>query len=78
LKRLQSRDPHYAVFNASWRNTRWTPNLLACLIFKMLPHKPPYKPVMDRTSWKFGQTNMNVLTLAIVYDGIAFPILMEE
>jgi hypothetical protein len=30
---------------------------------------------MDRTNWKFGQTNINVLTLAIVYQGVAFPIL---
>ncbi|MDR1056884.1 MAG: hypothetical protein LBL90_13990 [Prevotellaceae bacterium] len=52
-------------------------NLIARLIFKMIPHKPPFKLVMDRTSWKFGKTNINVLTLAIVYDGIAFPILIS-
>jgi hypothetical protein len=49
-------------------------NLPACLIFKMLPHRPPYKPVMDRTGWKSGQTDINVLAPAIVYDGIAFLI----
>jgi hypothetical protein len=32
---------------------------------------------MDRTSWKFGKTNINVLTLAIAYDGVAFPILIS-
>jgi hypothetical protein len=32
---------------------------------------------MDRTNWKFGETNINVLTLAIVYDGVAFPILIS-
>jgi hypothetical protein len=52
-------------------------NLIARLIFKMLPHRPPYKPVMDRTNWKFGQTNINVLTLAIAYQGIAFPLLIS-
>jgi hypothetical protein len=51
-------------------------DLIARLIFKMLPHQPPYKLAMDRTNWKFGETNINVLTLAIVYQGVAFPILM--
>ena len=52
-------------------------DLIAQLIFKMLPHKPPYRLAMDRTNWKFGQTNINVLTLAIVYQGVAFPILIS-
>jgi hypothetical protein len=42
----------------------------------MLPHQPPYRLAMDRTNWKFGQTNINVLTLAIVYQGVSFPILL--
>jgi len=52
-------------------------DLITRLIFKMLPHKPPYRLAMDRTNWKFGQTNINVLTLAIVYDGVAFPIMIS-
>jgi hypothetical protein len=52
-------------------------DLIARLIFKMLPHKPPYRLAMDRTNWKFGQTNINVLTLAIVYQGVAFPLLIS-
>jgi hypothetical protein len=52
-------------------------DLIARLIFKMLPHQSPYRLAMDRTNWKFGETNINVLTLAIVYQGIAFPILIQ-
>jgi hypothetical protein len=52
-------------------------DLIARLIFKMLPHKPPYRLAMDRTNWKFGETNINVLTLAVVYQGVAFPILIS-
>ena len=52
-------------------------DLIARLIFKMLPHQPPYRLAMDRTNWKFGRTNINVLTLAIVYQGVAFPILIS-
>ena len=60
--------------------------LIARLIFKILPHKPPYRLAMDRTNWKFGETNtctvyevrgINVLTLAIVFQGVAFPILIS-
>ena len=51
-------------------------DLIARLIFAILPHKPPYRLAMDRTNWKFGETDINVLTLAIVYQGAAFPILM--
>ena len=34
-------------------------DLIARLIFKMLPHQPPYRLAMDRTNWKFGETNIN-------------------
>lgn len=29
---------------------------------------------MDRTNWKFGKVNINILTVAIAYRGAAFPI----
>jgi hypothetical protein len=52
-------------------------DLIARLIFALLPHEPPYSIAMDRTNWKFGQTNINILVLAIVYKGVAFPILFK-
>ena len=52
-------------------------DLIARIVFKMLPHEPPFRLAMDRTNWKFGETNINVLTLAIVYQGLAFPILFS-
>lgn len=30
---------------------------------------------MDRTNWKFGKSNINILSLCITHEGIAFPIL---
>ena len=50
-------------------------NLIVRLIFKLLPHDPAYILTMDRTNWKFGQTNINILVIGIVYDGLAFPLL---
>ena len=29
---------------------------------------------MDRTNWKYSDTNINILTLGIIYDGMAFPV----
>ena len=50
-------------------------NLIARLVFVLLPHKPPYRLAMDRTNWKFGSSNINILVLAIVYNGVSFPIM---
>ncbi|MHB9054834.1 MAG: transposase [Paludibacteraceae bacterium] len=44
-------------------------DLIARLIFALLPHEPPYSIAIDKTNWKFGQTNINILVLAIVYKG---------
>ena len=49
-------------------------DLIAKLIFALLPHDPPYSIAMDKTNWKFGQTNINILVLAIVYKGLPFPL----
>ena len=50
-------------------------DLIACLIFSLLPYKPPYRLLIDRTNWKFGQSDINILVLAIAYKGVSFPIL---
>lgn len=50
-------------------------NLIARLVFALLPHKPPYRLALDRTNWKFGTSNINILVLAVVYQGVAFPVL---
>lgn len=52
-------------------------NLIARLIFSLLPHEPPYRLAMDRTNWKFGSFNINILVIAIVYQGVAFPVLFK-
>jgi len=76
LRRIQR---YMAEYLYCVRSTRYVldTDLIAQMIFKMLPHHPPYRLAMDRTNWKFGETNINVLTLAIVYQGVAFPILIS-
>lgn len=52
-------------------------DVISRLIFSLLPHDPPYRLAIDRTNWKFGQLNINVLVIAIVYHGVAFPLLFK-
>lgn len=49
--------------------------LIARLIFKLLPDKPPYRILIDRTNWKFGKSNINIFMLSIAYNGLSFPLL---
>jgi hypothetical protein len=49
-------------------------DLIARFVFTLLLHNPPYRLALDRTNWKFGTTDINILVLAIVYQGLAlFP-----
>ena len=52
-------------------------DLAARFVFALLPHEPPYRLVLDRTNWKFGTKNINILTLGVVYKGVAFPIMFQ-
>ncbi len=50
-------------------------DLIARLIFSLLPKQDKLILSIDRTNWKFGQTNINIFMLGIVYKGVAFPLL---
>lgn len=43
-------------------------DLIARLILKLIPVKGPYSLSMYRTSWRFGDTNINIFTLGIIHD----------
>lgn len=30
---------------------------------------------IDRTNWQFGKTDINIFMLAVVHDGVAYPLL---
>jgi hypothetical protein len=50
-------------------------NLVAKLIFELLPIKEDLVLSIDRTNWKFGKSNINIFMLGVVYKGVAFPLL---
>lgn len=52
-------------------------HMLARLIFSLLPDKPPYRLILDRTNLKFGKTDINILMLSVCYHGVAIPLLWK-
>lgn len=44
------------------------------LIVRMLPVRGKYELSMDRTNWKFGKLNINLLFLSVIYQGVGLPI----
>lgn len=50
-------------------------DMVARLVFNLLPKQERFILSIDRTNWKFGQTNINIFMLGIVYKGVAFPLL---
>ncbi len=52
-------------------------NIIAKLLISFLPTMEKYVITIDRTNWKSGNLNINILFLAIAYKGIAFPIIFK-
>lgn len=48
--------------------------LIADLVVKLLGISGPWTLTMDRTNWKLGLVELNILMLGIVHKGVAFPI----
>jgi transposase len=51
--------------------------IVSVLIFNLLPCKENLVLVLDRTNWKFGSKNINILMLGISYKNIAFPLMFK-
>jgi hypothetical protein len=47
---------------------------LAEFVVKLLGLPGPYTLALDRTNWKVGAVDINILMLSIVYRGIGFPV----
>lgn len=52
-------------------------DLIARLIFNLLPVQGKMILSIDRTNWQFGQADINIFMLGIVYKGVAFPLLFS-
>lgn len=47
----------------------------AKLLSKILPNDEKWVLTMDRTNWKLGKSNVNLLVLGVAYKGMAIPLL---
>src|SRR4030095_3710811 len=47
---------------------------IAQLVVKLLGVAGPWTLTLDRTNWQFGQTDLNILLLGIVHQGLAYPL----
>lgn len=52
-------------------------NLTAKLIVSLLPKGLKYIVTIDRTNWKFGKKDINILMLGIIYQGVSIPLFWE-
>lgn len=50
-------------------------NLIAKIVFSLLPHTAPLRLSIDRTNWKFGKTDINIFAISVCYCGIGIPLL---
>jgi len=50
---------------------------IAKLIFNLLPQKDSLVLVLDRTNWKLGEKNINILMLGVSYKNVAFPLMFR-
>jgi hypothetical protein len=50
-------------------------DLIAKIVFCMLPTEPPYRLSLDRTNWKFGKTNINILMISVCHQGVGIPLI---
>lgn len=51
--------------------------VVSTLIFNILPFKENMVLVLDRTNWKFGEHNINILMLGVSYKNVAFPLMFK-
>ncbi len=66
-------ESHYRRLKRFFSEVNLDEAVIARLILNFLP-SAPYIVCVDRTNWKFGKANINILVIAIAHRGIAFPI----
>ena len=52
-------------------------DLVARFIYKLLPARGPLQLAIDRTNWQFGKTDINIFMLAVVHEGVAYPLMFS-
>lgn len=50
-------------------------DLVARFLYSLLPASGKKVLLIDRTNWKFGQTDINIFMLVIAHEGVAYPLM---
>jgi hypothetical protein len=51
--------------------------IVSALIFNLLPNKNDLILVLDRTNWKFGSKDINILMLGVSHKNVAFLLMFK-
>lgn len=73
---LAQPESNYRRIKRFFSEVRFDSCSIGRLILGFLPSEP-YRVCIDRTNWKFGSSNINILVIAIAHRGIAFPIVWQ-
>ena len=68
-------DSHYRRIQRFFKDFSVTRAQMAAAVVQWLPLGQQWLLCLDRTNWKFGNLNINVLVLAVAYRGVAIPLL---
>src|SRR6266498_1746898 len=70
-------ETNYRGLQRFFLNFRMEYEQYARFVMSHLPREGKYYLVMDRTNWKFGKTDINILMLGIIYKKNCFPLYWE-
>jgi hypothetical protein len=65
---------HYKRIQRFLRHFDLDTTVVAKLVVRLVGQEPPWTLALDRTNWKLGKTELNILLLALVWRGVAFPL----
>ena len=68
-------DSNYRRIQRFFKDFSLTRAQVAATVVQWLPLGQQWLLCLDRTNWKFGVLNINILVLAVAYHGVAIPLL---
>lgn len=68
-------ESHYRRIQRFFKDFPVTRAQVAATVVQWLPLGQQWLLCLDRTNWKFGSLNINILVLAVAYNGAAIPLL---
>jgi len=68
-------ESHYKRIQRFFRYFELSYTVIAVMVMQLIAQARPWILTIDRTQWQLGEKKLNILTLGIVYKGVAFPIL---